>query len=61
VIDGGIPPDADYVVASEGMYGRYLAGGYPAEERAYEALFDRYPEAARFTGNGPTIIVLRVS
>ncbi|OLF16787.1 ArnT family glycosyltransferase [Actinophytocola xanthii] len=60
LIDGPVPPGTDYVVASEGMYGRYLTGDHPEEERAYRSLFARWPEVARFTGNGPTIVVLRV-
>lgn len=58
LIDGDPPPGTDYLVASEGMYGRYLSGDYPAEQRAYETLFDRHRELARFTGNGPTIVIL---
>lgn len=58
LIDGEVPAGVDYLVASEGMYGRYLTGGYPLERAAYEHLFTEYEELARFTGNGPTIIVL---
>jgi hypothetical protein len=58
LIDGEIPADVDFLVASEGIYGRYLTGGYPAEESAYKELFDRYAEAARFSGNGSTIVIL---
>lgn len=58
LIDGEIPANADYLIASEGIYGRYLTGGYPAEESAYEDLFGRYAEVARFTDNGPTIVIL---
>lgn len=59
LIDGEVPAEADYIVASEGMYGRYLTGDYPHEQAAYERLFSEHEELARFTGDGPTIVVLR--
>lgn len=44
----------EYVVFSEGMYGRYLRdpGRYPDRAAAYQALFARFPEVQRFTA-GP--------
>jgi hypothetical protein len=58
LIDGAIPPGTDYLVAAETMYGRYLTGPHPKEAAAYERLFRRHREIARFTGNGPTILIL---
>lgn len=58
LIDGAPPPAVDYLVASEAMYGRYLTDAYPTERHAYETLFDTHRELARFTGNGPTIVIL---
>lgn len=58
LINGAIPPGTDYLVAAEGMYGRYLTGDYPREAAAYEELFAEHEELARFTGNGPAIVIL---
>lgn len=55
--------EADYVIASEGMYGRFLDDPrrYPEQAAAYRALFASLPEAATFTGAGPTIRIFRSS
>ncbi|GAB3445568.1 ArnT family glycosyltransferase [Actinophytocola sediminis] len=58
LIDGDVPPGTDYLVAAEGMYGRYLTGDYPAEQAAYERLFAEHRELARFTSDGSTIVIL---
>jgi hypothetical protein len=55
-----VPPPGGYVVASEGMYGRFTADAYPADHAAYQYLFARLQEVARFDNNGPTIQIFAV-
>lgn len=59
VVDCPAPPGG-YIVASEGMYGRFTAEAYPADHVAYQRLFTRLHEVARFDNNGPTIRILAV-
>lgn len=59
VVDCLLPPGG-YVVASEGMYGRFTTDAYPADHAAYQHLFIRLREVARFDHNGPTIRIFAV-
>ncbi len=49
-----------YYVATESMYGRFLAdpGRYPREAAAYRDLFGSAEPVATFRGSGPDIVVL---
>jgi hypothetical protein len=42
------------------MYGRFTADAYPADHAAYQHLFTRLQEVARFDNNGPTIQIFAV-
>jgi hypothetical protein len=53
-------PAGGYIVASEGMYGRFTADAYPADHAAYQHLFTQLHEVARFDRNGPTIRIFAV-
>ncbi len=53
-------PRGGYVVASEGLYGRFTANAYPADHAAYQRLFTTLHEVARFNDNGPTIRIFAV-
>lgn len=50
-----------YYVATESMYGRFLADPerYPRQAAAYRALFGSAERVATFRGSGPDIVVLR--
>ncbi|MDT7595392.1 MAG: hypothetical protein QOJ06_938 [Pseudonocardiales bacterium] len=57
------PPRGGYVVASEGMYGRFTEEPktYPADAAAYQRLFRQLPQVAIFDdGNGPVIRIFKV-
>jgi 4-amino-4-deoxy-L-arabinose transferase-like glycosyltransferase len=54
------PPRGGYVVASEGMYGRFTEQPktYPADAAAYQRLFQELPQVAIF--DAPTSPVIRI-
>jgi hypothetical protein len=54
------PPRGGYVVASEGMYGRFTEEPkrYPADAAAYQRLFQEWPQVAIF--DDPTSPVIRI-
>jgi hypothetical protein len=54
--------DIQYVVFSQGMFGRYLRDPkrYPARVAAYKALWDSMPEVMRFTDGGYEVRLHRV-
>ncbi|MDQ3899347.1 MAG: glycosyltransferase family 39 protein [Actinomycetota bacterium] len=57
------PPRGGYVVASEGMYGRFTEEPktYPADAAAYQRLFQQLPQVAIFDDRiGPVIRILKV-
>lgn len=57
------PPRGGYVVASEGMYGRFTEEPktYPAEAAAYQQLFRQLPQVAIFDDHiGPVIRIFKV-
>jgi 4-amino-4-deoxy-L-arabinose transferase-like glycosyltransferase len=57
------PPRGGYVVASEGMYGRFTEAPktYPADAAAYQRLFRQLPQVAIFDDRiGPVIRVFKV-
>ena len=60
LIDGPLPA-ADFVIASEAMYGRFLDDPqrYPEQAAAYSQLFGELSEVAAFAGSGPTLRVFR--
>ena len=62
LIDGPVP-EAEYVIASEAMYGRFLDDPtrYPLQALAYRAAFAGWDEVAAFSGNGPTVRIFRQS
>jgi hypothetical protein len=51
-----------FLVLSNGMYQRFyaLSDLYPADKAQYDALFARFPLAAKFDQNGTTIQILKV-
>jgi 4-amino-4-deoxy-L-arabinose transferase-like glycosyltransferase len=57
------PPRGGYVVASEGMYGRFTEEpkSYPADAAAYQRLFREFPQVAIFDDQkGPIIRIFKV-